>query len=217
MASLVRESAGPPPFAFRVWRVQANEEHYVRTLSETVRGLLTHWDKKRSWYCRGEDCAHPRHRQGSVWKGYAAVEVWDGCNKVWSPVVWELTEAAEVDVRGVFARGQVWKLTREAESDSKKKPVRAKLHDQLEVSTLRPEPEVLPVLRALYHVADLVANVRNPMPDRVMVEAVPGEAPAGLNRMPVVEVGCNRTFKEMEAEMKAKGLLNGNGHVPRPK
>jgi hypothetical protein len=213
MPSPSRDPGAAPSYALRVWRVEQGTSWFIRTLSASYGGLLTHWARGRSLYCDPDGCSSPYHKQGSVWKGYCTAELWDAVRKRWNPIVWEITETAEVDMRGIFARGQTWFVERPEETEKKRRPVRAKLHELGDPGSIPPPLDYLPVLRALYHVPTLTATVRNPMPDRVMVTPSEGAAPSGLDQgLPVVDV-CHKKTSEVEAELKAKGILSPNGRV----
>ena len=46
---------------------------------------------------------------GKSGKGYAHAEIYSRAIKAWNPVVLEITEHLELDLRGQYARGQVWR------------------------------------------------------------------------------------------------------------
>lgn len=168
----------PPQYALHVFRLDFDQTVVVRLLEDHFRGCMTHWHRDRGHYCKGPDCPPQIHKLADQWKGYLAAEAYDQRSNLWYPIVLEATENLELDFRRRSKRGQVWKIWR----DPKVKGKPAKLHGEL-LETLDPKLmpacfDVLPVVRSMYHVYDLVLNVKNPLPDRTFVEPSAGPAPA---------------------------------------
>ena len=106
------QNPDPPSFALRVFRVSAGETAILRMVSAGYSGLFTHWVRGRSIYCPGDSCSTATHRAGRIWKGYLFAEQWINPSKLWAPVVLEISEHLELDFRHIYARGQIWELSR---------------------------------------------------------------------------------------------------------
>lgn len=162
----------------RVFRLKPGERAKIRTLSEAYDGLFTHFVRGRSKYCDPLNCNPADHRTGRFWKGYASAELWLPRETLWMPIVLEITEALELDLRGRWERGQCWELTREKQVGKRHPPIVGVLVGKAE-GKLPPAFGVLDVLTHLYHADGLQLGELNPMPPRVLVAASPGAAPAG--------------------------------------
>src|SRR5258706_5040571 len=181
MSSLPSPHSGDPSrYALRIVGVKEGEAKFVRMIASSYGGCMTHWNGARSIWCPGEKCRASQHGKAVQWKGYTAAEMYDQALGLWAPIAFEMTENLEVDFRGLFARGQVWLVTREKPTDAKKPKCRGELHETVPESELVEPFEVLNCVRATYHAYDLLLNVRNPMPARTLVSAVPGAPPAAL-------------------------------------
>lgn len=196
----------------RVFRVEEGTTVHARTLSDGYSGLITHYYKKRSLICRGDDCDSMIHKTERVWKGYAAVELWNAATKLWNPWVLEITESLELDLRGKWKRGQVWEFYRDTPTKGKAMPITGKLLEERDPATMPPAFEFRPVLLHLYHVHAIHLGALNPMPPRVLVQASEGDAPKILstaeNGKPVVDA---------ETEQKYQEFLNRNKRTPTEK
>lgn len=162
---------GLPSYPLRVFRVAPGARHFVRTLSARYYGLFTHFLRGRSLYCEGDECLPAIHRTTRYWKGYFAGEVYSKKDQLWLPVVLEITEHLELDLRHRFARGQVWDMSRLPESKKKREPVQGTLLETLDERAVPPAFSIVECLQHLYHRTDLDLNARNPLPDRVVVTA----------------------------------------------
>ena len=99
--------------AVRVQRVEKDSLLIARMLSEKIGGCNTHYVHNRSRNRAPSHRPSPTyHRSETVWKGYVAAEIWRCATDDWLPVVLELTEHVELDMRDVYARGQLWELRR---------------------------------------------------------------------------------------------------------
>lgn len=160
----------------RVFRLKPGERCTVRTLSESYGGLFTHFVRGRSVYCDPTNCNPANHRTGRFWKGYAAAEVWMKPEGLYVPVVLELTEALELDVRGRWKRGQLWELSREKQVGRRHPPIVGVLLGDAP-GPLPPAFDCFDVLTHLYHADGIQLEEENPMPPRVMVKASVGAPP----------------------------------------
>lgn len=181
-------SESPPASALRVirvYRVEGNDPVFVRMLSPSYQGIFTHYYQKRSHYCAGDACRVANHQSDRTWKGYAAAEILLAAKTpVWLPICLEITEYLELDLRGVYERGQLWELYRSDLGKSKKSPVTGKLHGDAPPANLRKPFDVVPCLRALYHRDNVDMKHPSPLPPRVYAEEVAGELPEVLRPKP---------------------------------
>lgn len=183
------QGQGGGPRALRVYRVDPGVTARVRILSpvHSVSGVMTHWKNGRSLYCDPGNCADCRQRTRRFWKGYLAVLGYEEPSKKWLPAVLEVTESAELDMRGIIRRGQEWELTRERETKKQRQPVRAVLVGELDLAELPRAFDFLPVLLNLYHETHMAIDVPNPMPGRVLVELEEGRPPLEATAEPSEE------------------------------
>jgi hypothetical protein len=207
----------PERYALRVLRVNAGESLVLRLLQSTYHGILTHYLRKRSWVCEGEDCPAARHHTPSQWRGYVPANLWHQDSQLWYPTVLELTEHAELDLRGRLERGQLWCFSRAPDGGDRHFPVTATLiggHDP----DIVPAPfDVLPVVRTLYRAPYLVLDKDNPMPAKTFVVPIRGEAPTDSgapqsDRLSPLEL--HRLIEERRSRPATrKETNNGKSHV----
>jgi len=171
----------------RVFRVEEGATVHARTLSDGYSGLFTHYVKGRSVYCQGDKCEAQVHKADKVWKGYAAVELWDSSCKKWNPVVLEISESLELDLRGLWRRGQVWEFYRELPTKKKSMPIMGKLLEERDAAAFPLAFDFKAVLLHLYHVHAIHLGTLNPMPPRVIVTQSDGDGPAILAEVPKVQ------------------------------
>lgn len=140
-------------------------------------GCLTHFRGKRTIYCPGPgECPSSEHRLPTMWKGYAAVERWDPALRLWVPEVLEITECLEEDLRGQQLRGQVWLLARRQEK-GEPPACFGTFCEQVNPDSLRAAFLVVPVLKRLWHRDEVKLNKANPLPERIKLDPVAGDAP----------------------------------------
>lgn len=212
MATSSRSDLHPSPV--RVLSVPADNPMCVRFLADVL-GLDTHWKSGRTIPCSGVgECPVSLHRLGIIWRGYAPVEVWEPAPKLWRPFVLEVTESLEETLRGRQLRGEVWALSR-SEDRGRSSPVIGVYCESLREAAVSPAFDVQPILLRLFHVSSLNLGSRNPLPPRLLLEAVPGEAPhlpPDLQPKP----GTVQTPKELEAAKKAWERFRGSGYRSPP-
>lgn len=180
-----------------ILRIGAGEQVILRMLSESYRGLFTHYVRRRSQYCPGRECTCQHSRIPRVWKGYLAAEEYDQKQNLWFPQVLEVTEYLDLDLKPSYKRGQVWKIQRRAEKKGETNPVTGQLQEERDERTF-PQPHViLDTLRHVYHDTGLVLNCENPLPPRTYVVPSKGEAPKSLG-------GSEAPTPEQAAEVKEK-------------
>jgi hypothetical protein len=173
--------------ALRTLSVASGATYHVMFLADTYGGCFTHY-KKKSHYCKGNECPAWLHNCGdTTWKGYAPVVVWNAAKNVWMPWVLEMTESLEVDLRGIVRRGQVWEIWRNP-LGKKSTPVECKLlEDDRDAKRIPPVFDIVPVLRGLYHLTQIDLSQKNPMPPRTLVCDIAGDGPAVLQVGPATE------------------------------
>lgn len=210
-------SPGPSPgasdrYALRVLRLDPEDVHLVRVLSTSYSGLLTHWVAGRGQYCAGQNlCPRGLHQRPTIWKGYFAAELWDQSTKLWFPCVPELTEGAELDVRGRFQRGQIWRLSKPKKDGSSNPPLIATFHEQVDPALLPRAFDVLPVVASLYHVAAVRLGTDNPMPPKVLAVPSHGAPPAGKDDPEEKSAEQTKQIREMLEAFKRRTNVNGGG------
>jgi hypothetical protein len=122
----------------------------VRFLGE-VTGVWTHWHAGRSVACTGEETCDPRrHREKTVWKGYAPVE-WLRAGKppTWVPAVLEVTEGLQEYLTSENPRGEVWQLLR-AKVNASRVECRGQCVRHDDPRSLRNDVRVEPAVKRLY-------------------------------------------------------------------
>jgi hypothetical protein len=202
--------SGKLGYPIAVFRVTEGPEIYCRTLSTDYGGLFYHWLKGRSVYCPGHDCPAHIHKNPKTWKGYCPVEIWNSSSKMWRRSVLEISESLELDFRGVFGRGQVWRIERAKQTSKKKTPIVGRLTEELP-ENLVPEPfDVIPVLLHLYHEYSLDLSARNPLPQRQLATESPGKPPSEkCDRNEGLEVLTSAQVRE-----KLRSVLNKTAAMP---
>lgn len=80
-----------------------------------------------------------------------------------------MTESAEADIRQGFRRGALVELSRQLKVKRRSTAVRAKIVGAPKVAELPSQFDVLPVVRRLYSVWDLLLSAPNPAPLREYV------------------------------------------------
>ena len=143
-----------------------------------IKGLFTrHLDGSSQLISQEEAQIRVKGRPG-VWKGYISALEWKHAEKKWVPVVAEITERAEQDMRGKVARGQVWKLSKGPVDKKKKIPLRASFLESRPEAETPPALDVVPKLRNdIFRQEHIPLTSDNPLPDLVVVTAVEGPAP----------------------------------------
>lgn len=194
--------------AVRILAVPLVPPIHVKFLG-ALRGLLTHWSKSHSVPCDGPDkCPVALHRTGTFFKAYAPVEWWVAHVGRWRPAVLEGTANLEERLRGRTLRGEVWLLSREKETD-KASPVLARYCESLPEPSLSPAFDILPVLQRVFNREELLLDVANPTPRKVLLPEVAGAPPAlpdDLKPAPPVEEDPEEKRKMREAVARAKQL-----------
>jgi len=186
-----------------------------------VRGLELHWHQKRPVPCAGAaDCPQSIHRTSIIWKGYAAVQLWDPAAKLWRAHALAVTSHLEERLRGRDLRGEVWSVWRDGER-GKNDPVYGVLCERLDPSTLTPAFDLLPILLRLYHVRSLRLDIPNETPARIVV-APTADAPPHIPADLVPEVEGSESPEDRERlrqlwrELRAGIAGTGKPADPKP-
>lgn len=204
---------GPEPV--RVLSVPSGIPVCVRFLGP-IRGLDTHWKAGGTVPCKGADeCPIALHRLGVIWRGYSPVEAWEASKRVWRPYVLEVTEALEERLRGRELRGETWSLHR-VEEKGKSAAVAGVYCETIESAELREAFDVEPILRRLFHCGPLRLDTRNPLPPKLLLEALPGKAPnLPEDLRPEVSAETEKEERAKAAELwkklRARGVPSQNG------
>lgn len=206
-----RSDGSTPPVRVQITRVRSGSTLHVRSLSETYSGMLTHYLDPSQYHDPDGKCQFCHTRSRIQWKGYFAAEVWDQSRQLWFPTVFELTESSELDVRGIFARAQVWEFTRLPDTKKGKRdkryPTIGSLQETLDASKLAPSFDVLPVLRTIFHAPDLELGIENPTPERVFLNPSADAPPVKVQRRKEPEKMSNEEYAAWRGRAEAAGLL----------
>lgn len=200
----------PSSFALRVLRIAEEQSVKVLTLSDCYGGISTHYQggKKgtgRSIYCKPGECPTTIHNIPPTWKGYFAGLVWDAAVSKWAPWCVELTEWAELDMRGRYQRGQVWMMERKPRPDRQQQPLTCRLVEERDPHDVPPAFDYRPVLLHVYHITKICCDVPNPMPPRVMVEFHELAAPlSDIGQVPLDKPMDLEAFRRLRREHEAK-------------
>lgn len=188
-----------------VFRVALGQTCHVRMLSPNYGGLFTHWHKGQSRYCFGKTCNPAVHREDMVWKGYTAAQLWippePGRKGCWKPVVLEITESLELDLRGQYQRGQIWELYRVKMERKDHPPTQGLLLEEHAPESFAPDFEIRHVLMNLYHTQTIDLGHKNPMPPRSFAETEEAPPPEKLQ---TEEEGKKIATPEEIAKMRAE-------------
>jgi len=200
----------------RLHSVPEGEKSTVRPLG-TALGILTHWTPKRPYACPGaRNCQATIHRGPTVWKGYAAAELWrDLPFRDWLPIVLEITERLWESMSATALRGQIWSLWRVG-GDRKSKEVTGELLDIVEPKILRTDVEVAPVVCRVYRTSEIEWGVKPFLPARQLLAPISEQPPP--NAAETVDPRSIPGTPEYEADQAATRELirqslarNGNG------
>lgn len=195
---------GEVAYTLKLFRVKATQRFTIRTLSHRIDGLFTHYVKPKgsagsSAWCAGEGQGCENHKLPRLWKGYAAIEVWDSHSGLWFPTVFEITEHLELDFRGVWKRGQQWVVSRGPVVKDKNPPVVAGLLGNDPDENLPRAFDYLPVLQTVYHAPSIQLGCANPLPARVVLKASTAAPPIGtiFKDVPKQSESDQKTFREL--------------------
>jgi hypothetical protein len=202
-----------------VFRVENGTSCIVRTLSARYWGIFYHWQQKpkqkgKGIYCawKEEECTRcPREER--FWKGFASVEIWEEQRQHWAPWVLEITENAELALRGLYDRGQVWQFARPKQQTKKARPVEARLLETRDKKTFPQAYEILPTLLRLFHRESMYLDTPNPMPLPTRVQMSPGDGPDktklnGHSTAPPFKGSVMEAYKRRCQALDAAGEVN---------
>jgi len=142
-----------------------------------VLGFMTVWEKTagRSYYV---DPSLPFRAKGElVWKGYLPALIWRPKTADYLPIVWEITESLELDLRGVVQRGQHWEVTRGVRVGKKRPPVIGRLLGMTKCALIAPAFDVMDCVRWTYHDQRCALALPCPAAARTMVSPIVMDRP----------------------------------------
>lgn len=170
-------NSAPNSFRLRLTRVDPGDELTVRTLSAELKGFFTHYVRKKGRVCKGKECRPDYHKEPRNWLGYIAAEVWCEDLQLYKPTCLEITQYCELDMRGLYKRGQLWTFRRLISKDKPNTALEARLIGEVDKATL---PQAFPlrnVLTIVYFDEIPEAWVENPMPPRPLAQFSQGAPP----------------------------------------
>lgn len=196
------------PLSLRLFRVQAGQTCKVLFRSYSNQGCFTHWIGKTEW-CDPKGCPPIWHKTRRLWYGYESCDLWDHPSGQWLPIVLEITSHAELDLRDLCKRGQIWTFTRPMPIPRGKRtkhfPVTATYNESREVSEVPHALDVLAVLAHNFSRPDILLGEANPLPPKQFAVPTVMAPPKGLQKEE--EKSRNvlplKTMKEREAERLA--------------
>jgi hypothetical protein len=142
-------------------------------LSHVYGGCFVHFVKDTGRYCLGPKCRKEWHdKYDLAYRGYGAALVWSAADRVYLPRVLELSPSAEQWMHGRWARGGHWRLSVEDVKRGKRSPIFCELLGQFDAEVLPDSFNVLGVLCRMFNVPNVVLDVKNPMPPRVVAPIV---------------------------------------------
>jgi hypothetical protein len=196
-------------YALRLTRIKEGQSFTFRFLSASYGGVITHWWRGRSQYCPGAaDCPIAVHRLQPQWRGYCAAELWHLASGLWYPCALEISEHAELDLRGRYQRGQIWTFSRAPDLDNKPQPVVAKYLAPVNDSRL-PDPfDYKEVVRTVYHRPDMAFDRPNPLPPRILATPSAGQPPplGGNGEVDADLCSAEEVHQILEAWRKKNGM-----------
>ena len=210
---------GPLPAPVRrlgVLRVAEGQSHNVIFVQGgPILGLLTHYESKRSFPCDGESCLRCKKSFDVVWKGYAAVLLWDKAAKQWWPTVLEVTESLELDLRGRVQHSGMWEITRAvATKPGRHPPIVGHEMKRGPAPLLCPTFDLLPAVHWLYHDYEIKVALPSPIPGRATVSMVVAPSPADMVDPP--SSSKERIVTTFSERFSGAGkLVNGIGSMPK--
>ena len=187
-------------------RLIEGSDTFVRTLSTEYGGFLTHWKSGRTVYCHGAECPAALHHTKTTWYGFCPVEVWSTDRQLWFASVLQISEHLELDMRGIFTRGQVWQIHRPVQPSTKRLPITGKLVEELDPRTLPNAFDMVPVLTHVFHETRFRLDIPNHMPPRMMAESSAGNPPRLLAEASVVVEKA--TTDEIRRKLQQAGFLS---------
>lgn len=206
-----RDTAYLPEYGLKVFRLKGGCSAHVRLIGVSYGGLIQHYSQKtKGIYCRGDECPPADHRIPWQYRGYTAAEYYNQLRKQWIPVVLEMTELLELTMRPIFRRGQIWLLTKGPDVARRRGKLSGQLLENVAENTLREPFDILPPLRSMYRVLDLVLDKLNPIPLPAYLEPSGDPAPGSLTRDGNGTTIDPGTFKRLMAE-RMPGHATGNG------
>lgn len=175
-------------------------------------GLITHWTTAGSIPCLGEErCAQRVHACKEVWKGYAAVDVWEPITTTWYAAVLEITESLEHLLAGESLRGSVWALHRGGKG--RHQEVIGRLEERRPVSSVRDAFDFRDLVESFFRMRELTWGVPNPVEPRRLMEIL---RQAGPQSQTGGDAPKPQRAKELPREAPQAGRLADAYRMPQP-
>ena len=160
----------------------------------------------------------PSHASGEVkegkpviWKGYLSAVQYHRDIKKWVPVVLEVTERLEQDLRGRVARGQLWKISRGPKDGNKRIPLRGVMGQQQRPEMTPVAIDVYPKLRNdIFRNQEVTLDQENPLPDLVVV--VPLELPPPGEQTEPAAPESRKRFSDFMGERNGEAIIGRVAH-----
>jgi hypothetical protein len=182
-----------------------------------IAGLLTHQYQGKFRGCTGAPaCPAAVHKALTLWKGYVAAREWEERLKRWYPIVLEVTECLEEQLRGRALAGEIWILTRESGRKRSGKVIGRYLERREEPSLTQCFGTLNALLR-FYHSDTLDLGVPNPLAPRLLLPAVDAKGPAGLadafppDPPPATKEEIREMFRRAKEAGKLGSTIGANG------
>jgi hypothetical protein len=176
-------------------------------------GIITHYTRDGTVPCPGEeDCPAAIHRIRPIFRGYAPVRVHVAQAALWVPEVLEVTEHLEEALRGRHVAGEVWVLSRKV-GKRKTRPVVGRYLETRHVDGVFDPFDVRPVVHRMYHTDRIRWGCTNPVPPRLMLQAVEAPPPdAGSIAPPTARPG--ETHEEIMQRLRRDGARLASTPLP---
>jgi len=179
-------------------------------------GVNIHWPRRTPVPCPGHvHCKTDVHRSRTVWKGYAAVEIWrPKPHADWCPTVLEITERLDELLKGRDYRGEVWSLFRQSGRQGHAE-VTGHLLQTRASDSCRDPFRVEGVVQRIYRTPHIDFGAESPLPPRVFLAPSQMDPPPTTgtehqsNDRPPTEAE-KQEFRRKIAEM------NGQRRSPQP-
>lgn len=210
MSANDRGPQGPPSPRLELRVVPAPKQGIliIRFLGP-VRGILTHWSKKRPLACPGPlSCPTTVHRSRAEWKGYAPAEQWRDAKQDWLPCVFEVTENLWRDLQTHQLRGQLWKIARELVKPPRTTRVVGELAEEHNGDLFPPAFSIEAAIWRLYGTKEIAFDLDPDIPPPELIVPNKGPRPSFLGTPKKEESEPAVTRLTME---EARKLYSRNG------
>jgi len=166
-------------------------------------GILTHRVRNRPLACPGvEECPQPIHRGVTIWKGYAAAQLWrPEPHRDWIAVVLEVTERLAEVFGQKGQRGEVWELYRQPGRYSRPECA-GRFVEHRDTEALRTDVRIEPVVERVYRARVIQWDCQplfKPRPQLAPSADRPPPGPAANGKHPSPDRITRQQFNEIRA------------------